>query len=242
MPDVSATVQHHRPRNAGIVDAGGGYVSSILTGLINYWLLGEASGTRADSVGSSTLTSNNSVAQGTGINGNCASFTAASSMSLSHSGAPFSINANKTISLWIKPTSTGVNATQKGFISVGSSASDGISAWNIGISHSSGKLFVYEQTSKYHDGGTTLSASTWYHIVWTRTSNASILYLNGSSHFTWTSDETGGNNGTLWIGTGFSSFYDGLIDEVGFWSRGLTAAEVTALYTAGTGAFYPYFA
>ncbi len=33
---------------------------------------------------------------------------------------------------------------------------------------------------------------------------------------------------------------DGIVDEVGLWSRALTIAEVTALYNAGAGLAYPF--
>ena len=36
-----------------------------------------------------------------------------------------------------------------------------------------------------------------------------------------------------------SRYWDGLIDEVGFWKRILTAQEKTNLYNAGAGLAYP---
>jgi len=37
-----------------------------------------------------------------------------------------------------------------------------------------------------------------------------------------------------------SSYWSGLIDEIGIWSRVLTADEITALYNEGTGITYPF--
>ena len=37
-----------------------------------------------------------------------------------------------------------------------------------------------------------------------------------------------------------SSYFSGIIDEVGFWNRALTSAEVTSLYNGGTGLTYPF--
>lgn len=58
-------------------------VSTLLTGLISYWKLDEASGTGIDSVGTNTLTDNNTVTSAAGKVGTARQFTAANSESLS---------------------------------------------------------------------------------------------------------------------------------------------------------------
>ena len=38
----------------------------------------------------------------------------------------------------------------------------------------------------------------------------------------------------------YQEFFNGNIDEVNLWNKELTATDVTELYNAGTGKFYPY--
>ncbi len=73
---------------------------------------------------------------------------------------------------------------------------------------------------------------------------ASKLYLNGSVDGT--SDSTGTDINTsddqnFFLGTRNTSgtSFGGIIDEVGVWSRELTADEITALYNGGNGRTYP---
>lgn len=63
------TIYIGRPR-AGVRLAGGGgarQLTALYASLVGYWKLDEASGARADSIGSNTLTDNNTVASATGL-------------------------------------------------------------------------------------------------------------------------------------------------------------------------------
>jgi len=46
--------------------------------------------------------------------------------------------------------------------------------------------------------------------------------------------------GAIYSGGTPEGFFDGMIDEVGVWSRLLTSDEVTTLYNAGAGLSYPF--
>src|SRR4051812_43478016 len=86
--------------------------SPLLTNLASYWKLEEASGTRADEIGSQTLTDNNTVTQAVGKLGNAAQFTAANSESLSHAdSATLSLGADQdfTLGAWVYLDSKGAN-------------------------------------------------------------------------------------------------------------------------------------
>lgn len=62
-------------------------ISEIISGIVAYWKLDEASGTRNDSVGGQHLTDNNTVTSTTGAVNNAAKFTAANSESLSRASS-----------------------------------------------------------------------------------------------------------------------------------------------------------
>lgn len=89
---------------------------------------------------------------------------------------------------------------------------------------------------------------TFVHIGVTFDSNQVKFYVNGSQQGT---TQTSGIatlfNGTGRFGFGAENisgtpgdFFDGIIDEAGFWNRALTADEITRLYNSGTGLSHPF--
>jgi hypothetical protein len=97
-----------------------------------------------------------------------------------------------------------------------------------------------------HTHNITLTTGTWYHIVWTWTpaSHASVVYVNGSAATpSFTGSRIPGTGGTqsFQIGALYqTSYFDGVIDELTYWERAITAAEVANLYNGGNGRSYPY--
>lgn len=95
-------------------------------------------------------------------------------------------------------------------------------------------------------GTTNLGVETWYHGVVTRnSSNLVTLYLDGDSENTMSAPHAMSNSRDVYIGAGDNNgspynFWDGEIDEFGYWSRCLTSAEVTELYNSGSGLAYPF--
>lgn len=219
--------------------------SSLATDLVSYWELEEASGTRVDSHGSNDLTDNNTVGQATGIQGNGADFESTNSESLSithasQTGLDFGNAQDFSIQMWIKPESS----TDFYTVMKGNSGASG--KW-----YSLGGGIVTGQFSFLVDNGTNarfVSASSytpgnWYHVVGVRDGTTLRLYVNGSSVGTYTNtdvDDDLSNTSTFYIGRHNSTgrFTDGVVDEVGIWSRALSASDVTALYNSGAGLPY----
>ena len=90
--------------------------------------------------------------------------------------------------------------------------------------------------------GTNLSKTKYFYTTTWKNNNLS-LYINGvykkSVATTGTiSSANFGNGYTLGGRTGF--YFAGNIDEFSYWSRGLSASEVTTLYNSGTYRQYPY--
>lgn len=81
-----------------------------------------------------------------------------------------------------------------------------------------------------------LTLSTWYHAAVTTEGGLLYVYLNGS--LLGTTDAVDGDNGTItgWAITPGSNI---IVDEMGFWSKVLSVAEVQYMYQAGIG-FNPY--
>lgn len=221
--------------------------------LVAYWKLDESSGDASDSVGSKTLTNNNSVAYSTGKINNGADFgssntnkylsaTALSFMSGLGGGAI-------SVSLWVKiQTAPSLNTQATIFTAI---KSTNVSSTDFGIQFAyhdvSGTKKVYlwsPRTGLGADVTQTLTVGTWYHIALSSNGSTWTLYLNGSSIASG-SVGAGNNIGTqdfMRCGAYSASteFLSGNVDEIGIWSRGISSTEVTQLYNSGNGNQYPF--
>jgi hypothetical protein len=228
---------------------------ALTDSLVSYWELEETSGTRVDSHGSNDLTDNNTVGSATGKQGNGADFERDNSELLSITDAAQSgldITGNMTISLWMKPEtlpSTTSGSVEYYFVSRYDSTSGGW-AWRTLWQTSSTLNRVFLSTST---NGTTAtngivdtsglsSAGVWYFLTFVKSSTTFTMYINGSSVGTATvtsSIYNGNDNFAIGANSnGNSGFFDGIIDEVGIWSRALTSSEVSELYNSGAGLSY----
>lgn len=225
--------------------------SPLLTNLISYWKLDEASGTRVDSHGSNDLTDNNTVGAATGIINDGANFVAANTEYLSHaSNASLQTgDIDFTISAWVKLAAKGAyrmivakdlyNTSREYWVNYIPTfdrfafqvTSDGTDATQIAV---------------YADALGSPSTGTWYFIVVCHDSvnNAIKIQVNNgtiNSAGTAAGVYSGAAQFMLGANSDFgtpSNFMDGMIDEVGFWKRVLTAGEITQLYNGGAGISY----
>lgn len=98
-------------------------------------------------------------------------------------------------------------------------------------------------------GSTTINDDNYHHVLLVLTTTTQKLYLDGNatpeiSETTNTGDVTlTGNDffiGALNLRGSASDFFDGTIDEVGFWTEELTATNASELYNSGSGFAYPF--
>jgi hypothetical protein len=226
---------------------------ALAANLISYWKLDEASGTREDSVANNDLTDNNTVGSAAGIISNAADFEASSSESLSITDAAQSgldITGNLSFSMWVKVESQPSGAAYT-LLSKHNSADTGRS-YLFQYQDSGGtKSLTFRVSSDGTSGNQTLASvnyelttATLFHVVVTyATSGTTTFYVNGSSVGSAGSQATSIFNGVaafvLGASAAGSDFFDGLIDEVGIWSKTLSTTEITALYNGGAGNAYP---
>lgn len=225
--------------------------SSLLTDLISYWTLDEASGTRFDSHGSNDLTDNNTVTSAAGKLGDAAQFTVANGEYLSVAdNASLDLTTAMTLAGWVYADSL-ISAYIASKWDYGTNG-----AW--GFKMQSGPLQAYitdslgDVGSNVGEGSTSLSVSTWYHVALvydgTQTGNANRLklYVNGAA-------ETVSFSGAIAASLQNSSAdlrlgrlgavdqnWDGRMDEFGLWGRALSEDEVDELYGSGTPPAYPF--
>lgn len=209
---------------------------SLLTGLLAYWKLDEASGNAIDSSGNGyTLTQSNNPLGVAGKVGNARQFVAASLQALYHAAILFP-DTDFTISAWVNIT------TLTDFKHI-------INKWT---TTNKGQMAAYINGNKiewaiYTDSAIigsvvncatfgNLSTGTWYHMILERNKSAGTIRIGINLTF-----DTAAANGVIGSTAGFrlgiresfsSGAFNGLIDEVGIWTRLLTVAEMTRLYNA----------
>jgi len=226
--------------------------SSLATDLVSYWELEEASGTRVDSHGSNDLTDVNTVGQAAGIQGDGADFENTNTEYLTITDASqtgLGLSGSLSISCWVKFESTPSSGAGFGIVTKDNLTT--ASAYFLSVFNSSGTLYLYNQVNRttsiivQNFASWAPSTGVWYHLVLTfnASTGALICYVNGSSYVTNTNASvTSVQNNSLNFSIGAHHTgtrpFDGVIDEVGIWSRALSASDVTTLYNSGSGIPY----
>lgn len=213
---------------------------SLLTNIVSYWKLDEASGNATDSVASNILT-DTGVSRTTGIINNGGDFVAASGDYFDGGDiAGMDVGTGDfAFSLWFQ-TATDGDATLLAKI-----VDDGTTGGIAIRLRPTNTIWIFQANI----AGTPVSITfdytngQWNHLVVTRSGSTLKSYVNGAETSS-SSDSTNINNSAAFrlgrLSGAYTNYFNGQIDEVGFWSRNLTAGEVTSLYNAGAGLQYPF--
>lgn len=218
---------------------------ALTDNIVSYWKCDESSGNLADSAGSNTLTNVNTTGFTTGIINNGINLVAASSRyfeKTSSGAAGLSGMTDLTISFWFKPAAN-VTSEQE-FVTVYSS----------GAGQRSYRFYADNGTLNFQNSadGTnsspslvsqTLSSGTWYYIALTKSGTTATYYVNASSLGTGVAAASQfSSTDPFRVGTRVAAgdFANGVLDEIGIWSRALSGAEITSLYNGGAGLQYPF--
>jgi hypothetical protein len=210
--------------------------ATLTSGLVSYWKLNEESGDRADSVGSNTLTDNNTVASATGMRGNAASFVSANTEYLSGTTPPaFVTGTARTLSCWAKQTGAGITIWG---VQDSAGGADRRAAINTAGTDPNKTVAIYGNAGALNATSAGFhSLGDWLFLVYTYDETTHKVYANGNEIISAAAADGGSTTG-FFVANSAAGPFDGLIDEIGYWSRVLTAAELTALYNAGDGLFY----
>jgi len=234
--------------------------STLSTSLISVWEMEESSGTRQDS-----HTSNNDLAEGgtggvgstTGKQGNAADFEAGDTDYLriaATSQTSLNPSGNHSIGGWLYLESAPGTGGRFDLFSRYNNIDGNLRGWMYDYQDTGGTKQFESRISSDGTGGNTtiktlnytLSTATWYHVVFVYDTSGTVeVYVNGSSAGTMTAHKTSvysgssGANPYVYIGTNpDGSPYDGLMDQICFWNKQLSAAEASALYNSGSGIPY----
>ena len=212
------------------------FASFLVDDLVAYYKLDETSGTTsADVHGSLGLTEvgTSSVPGSTGIIDKAWDFAGDMDHLASSANTGISGTASRSVSVWAKydADGQGSNLFGMGTGSTGKEFSMGRTASNAPYFTGYGADFT---------GTGTITGTGWHHHVVTYDGTTVRLYVDGATAGTGT-PSLSTTNAPMRIGTrAGAGGHNGLIDEVGLWSRVLTPAEVTELFGVGSPPAYPF--
>lgn len=225
--------------------------------LAAYWKLNEANGNRADSVGATTLTDNNTVLSAAGKLGTAADFELSTSeyLSASSNAAVGTGDVDFTLAAWIKAESIDGTTLNHTIFGKDATAVGADREYVLRITGGGSPVFTF---IVYKSGPTAVilnatafgapATATWYFVVAWHDFNADMIYLQINNGVVY-AQATGGalqaaGAGEFRLGArnsaGNPDYFDGLIDEAGIWKRILSPEERTALYNGGVGLSYPF--
>jgi len=227
---------------------GGGVPASGSPGtgsLVSWWKLDEASGTRSDSHGTNHLTANNSPLSATGKVSNAAQFVAASSqyLTIANNASLQTGDISFSFLFWYKPSTVG-----RQLLLGKSTTAAGNTEYYFELKASSIMRFgIAQNVTPYvidADAHGVLSIDTWYFIAgWHDSAGDTVNIQINNGAINTLAHTLGvtifGNNVSIGRLGEYNSLYaNGLIDEVAFYKKALTASERTWLYNAGAGRTY----
>jgi len=239
--------------SSSVITAG----TNLLSGLIAYWKLEEASGTRYDSHGSYDLTENVGIDSEVGVKGDCAvsNSTYDDGRSLTIFPSPYdSVGASWSLSFWMSTNDSNDDTFHMFPNAWGNCVLFEILTID-GNKVVQGRLWKDGENSEI---STDISRSGIYtegfiHVVITHdlpTKTVRVYYDGVEEHIVTYTTSLNPVNGTesadantilsMFAGDTDGTDYagPGKLDEVGIWGRAITAAEVSALYNNGSGITY----
>jgi hypothetical protein len=201
---------------------------------VSWW---KAENNANDSIGANHGTLHGAVGYTTGKAGQAFSFDGSAAQYISIPSSPsLNISGDHTVSFWVRPNALPTSGY----------AYPVVSKWANGIEHkqvqinASGTItyFLYGTTAASGVTSTaTLQPGVWSHVVATYDGAAMKIYINGARDAsTPANNDVGDGAGTLYLGynpdaafAGGEAYFNGLLDEVGWYNRALSQEEVSAL-------------
>lgn len=223
-----------------------------MSNIISYWKFDEASGNAADSVGSNTLTNNNSAGFVTGLLNNCADLGTTLAGKAFYKNSDLGVGGTAySISMWVK-LRTEITTDVYRFTNQCDAGTH--TEFIIDYRYNSGTRQLSFDRSRILQGddavlyNITLGTTNWYHLVLTYDLTNVKGYVNGVLVGTTAASGNGINNGEsdkFVIGMAknltdnSSPMY---VDETSVYNTALSQYEVTLLYNGGTPLPYPFIA
>lgn len=219
---------------------------ALTDGLISHWRLDEASGVALDAYGTNTLTDNNTVGVGTGKVNGCRDFESDNSefFSIADNASLSTGDIDFELSCWVNAESLSGNPM---IVSKMDAANTGASEyqlfWSSTFSRFRWAVYGGAGLNTAANSSVIPSTGTWYFVSAYHDSVNNLVGIAVNAGTPVTTACTHGSRdsaqsfriGARGTGAGDELHWDGLIDELSFWKRVLSAGERTQLYNSGNG-------
>ena len=226
---------------------------ALADNLVAFWKLGEASGARADSIGSNTLADNSTVTQAVGKIGNAAQFTRANVefLDIADNTDMSAGDIDFTFGCWIYMDSKPVGVVDMIVASKWTSSGDQ-REWGLTWDENDDSFNFFVSPDGEAAGSVEVEASsfgtpslaTWIFIlVWHDSVNNTINIQINDGPIDSKAHTAGVFDGTSSFKLGQingAGHWDGRMDAIGWWKRVLTNLERTQLYNDGDGRESPF--
>jgi len=202
------------------------------SGLVDLW---SAEGNVIDSIGTNNGTLVGGAMYAPGEVGQAFSFDGSTGyVSIPDSPSLDQFTTNITIEAWIKVNQTNSDYNWRGLVTKGNSS------WRMQETPDVGRIyFAGSGLSTDLSGNRNLNDEQWHHVATIYDGTNIYLYVDGVL------DASTPATGTIWqnnspveIGNTYNNpnnyCFDGLIDEASIYNRALSAAEIAAIYAAGS--------
>lgn len=201
----------------------------LANGLLSCYMLAEPGGTLiVDSIGVTSLATANSPTRVAGRFGSALSLNNASSQNATTANSASYNVTNYTIVAWVNRAGSG--STNNAIFSRTPGSSAGQFYFYIANSTNVLGLDIPFVAGGVVSGTTALSTNTWYQVALTKSGSNYAVYVNGNVDGTATNAGTPTFTGSITLGSSASQFFNGKIDNLMFYGRPLSGAEIQQLY------------
>jgi hypothetical protein len=206
-------------------------------GLIGWW---QAAGNANDSIGTNNGTLVGAASYAPGEVGQAFLFDGTSGyVSIPDSPSLDILTQSITIETWIKMNHTSPNSTWEGIVTKGNNS------WRLQATINA-KTVYFAADGSTHDiySSRGVNDGKWHHVAATYDGTNMLLYVDGTLDATQAaSGAISQTSDPLCLGQTANAygncFFDGLVDAASIYNRALTAAEIQAIYAAGSGGKCP---
>jgi hypothetical protein len=217
---------------------------SLSAGLVAYWKLDEASGNAVDEISGHTLTNTGTMPYAAALRNNGASFDGtAKYLSMTTPSALKTLGSGFTVSFWYKPSNT--TATQRLVANLNGNGNCFIYLGGSGSSPTTIGFILNGFAGAYIAGGAFFTTGTWTHVVCVYDPKQPVAaerltaWKDGIALI----NTNSGQDPPQYIASGTAdlcvghqdgaTFANGIMDELGIWSRPLSNQEIWILYNDG---------
>lgn len=227
--------------------------NNLMTNLVSYFKLDESSGTINSSKGTITGTVTGADYSQTGKINTCMGFVRTSSDHIVlSSDTSYRFTSAFSVSAWIKTSSTVGTDNQFVIFGMYNAATSPADGWNLAISQDGKAYFSAldsSGTSYSRFSDAVIDDQEWHHVVAVWTGSVLQIYVDGIKSGSDVAMTNAPNYYTTHVpcigclntyGSNYVHHFNGLIDEVGVWSRALDNKDVYDLYNSGEGLGYSF--